>query len=62
MDDRHTEFTGSVSPYLLRPVRSFAQACRDIMGKKIEKWQRSAANENGPIYVASVRAHFDETP
>jgi hypothetical protein len=62
VDDQEIQNSDSVSPYLRRPMRSFAQACRDIMRKNVTKWQKSAANENRPIYVASVRAHFDETP
>jgi len=62
VDDHEIRFNDSVSPYLRRPTRTFAQACRDITSKKIQKWQLSVANENRSIYVASVRAHFDETP
>lgn len=62
MDDREIPFDDSVSPYLRRPLRSFAEACRDIMRIKVERWRRSAANVNRPIYIAAVRADFDETP
>ena len=62
MDDQEIPFDDSVSPYLRRPTRSFAEACRDIMRNRVDRWRRSTANENRPIYIASVRAHFDETP
>lgn len=40
-----------VSPYLQRPLRTFAQACRDIAEKRQAIRKARAANVNLPIHA-----------
>ena len=43
-----------VSPYLLRPLRSFAEASRDVSAKREALRRAAAANGNAPMHVVSV--------
>ncbi len=46
-----------ISPYLQRPLRSFAEASRDIAAKRQAIRAARTANENAPIHaVDSARA------
>lgn len=53
-----------VSPYLQRPVRTFAQACRDIAEKRQTIRKARVANLNAPIHVVdpakSLRRGFGQ--
>ena len=43
-----------VSPYLLRPLRSFAEASRDISAKREAMRRAAAANGNAPMHAVSA--------
>ena len=53
-----------VSPYLQRPPRTFAQACREITEKRQAIWKERAANVNAPIHAVdpskSLRRGFGQ--
>lgn len=53
-----------VSPYLQRPVRTFAQACRDIADTRQAIREARAANANAPIHAVdpekSLRRGFGQ--
>jgi hypothetical protein len=40
-----------VSPYLRRPLRTFAEACREITAKRQAIREARAANANAPIHA-----------
>ncbi len=40
-----------VSPYLRRPIRTFAEACRDVTAKRQAIREARAANSNAPIHA-----------
>ena len=39
-----------ISPYLQRPLRTFAEACRDITAKRMALRKAQAANSNAPSH------------
>ncbi len=53
-----------VSPYLQRPLRTFAQACRDIAETRQAIRKARAANANAPIHpvdpAKSLRRGFGQ--
>lgn len=53
-----------VSPYLQRPLRTFAEACRDIAAKRQAIREARAANANAPIHAVdpakTLRRGFGE--
>lgn len=53
MDDKNGPESGydhDVSPYLQRPLRSFAEACRDIAARRQMLRRARLANDNGAVY------------
>lgn len=53
MDDKNSPEQGyrhDVSPYLQRPLRSFAEACRDIAARRQMMRRARLANDNFAIY------------
>lgn len=53
MDDKRTRLDGyrhDVSPYLQRPLRSFAEACRDIAARREMLRRARTANDNLTVY------------
>jgi hypothetical protein len=53
MDDKNSPETGyrhDVSPYLLRPLRTFAEACRDIAERQQFLRRARLANDNAAVY------------
>jgi hypothetical protein len=45
-----TGYREDVSPYLQRPLRSFAQACRDIAARQQMMRRARIANDNLTLY------------
>lgn len=53
MDDKNGPESGyrhDVSPYLQRPLRSFAEACRDIAARRQMLRRARLANDNFVVY------------
>jgi len=53
MDDKNSPESGyrhDVSPYLQRPLRSFAEACRDIAARRQMLRRARLANDNLSVY------------
>jgi len=53
MDDKYSPEAGfrhDVSPYLQRPLRSFAEACRDIAARRQMLRRARLANDNLAVY------------
>ena len=53
MDDKNGPESGyrhDVSPYLLRPLRSYAEACRDIAAHRQMRRRAQQANDNFSVY------------
>lgn len=53
MDDKNSPESGydqDVSPYLQRPLRSFAEACRDIAARRQMLRRARLANDNLAVY------------
>lgn len=53
MDDKNGPESGydhDVSPYLQRPLRSFAEACRDIAARRQMLRRARLANDNVTVY------------
>lgn len=60
MDDKNSPESGyryDVSPYLQRPLRSFAEACRDIAARRQMLRRARLANDNFAVF----RVVADET-
>jgi len=53
-----TGYREDVSPYLQRPLRSFAQACRDIAARQQLMRRARIANDNLAIYRVLPGAGF----
>ena len=57
MDDNNSPESGyehDVSPYLQRPLRSFAEACRDIAERRQMLRRARLANDNFVVYPVVV--------
>ena len=53
MDDKNGPESGyrhDVSPYLLRPLRSYAEACRDIAALRQMRRRAQQANDNFSVF------------
>ena len=55
MDDGSDRDGRNVSPYLRQPLRSLAEASRDIVAARMRRWQAQTANENAAIHVVADR-------
>ena len=53
MHDGGDRGSRDVSPYLRQPLRSLAEASRDIVAMRMRRWQAQTANQNAAIRVVA---------